>query len=210
MVGSTLVYGVGLNDAGYITQKFERIDGKQRLAWSCPFYQAWKHMLKRAYCKLYAAKHPAYEGVTVCSEWLVFSSFAAWMSRQDWEGKQLDKDLLIPGNREYGPDACAFVSNKVNSMLTNCSRDAGRFLTGVYRRASENKFRARARSDGEHIFLGSFFTELEAHAAWQAFKADEIEREALAMTDQRVAQAMLYRAARLRSDRAGGVATTQL
>lgn len=210
MTGNTLVYGVGLNDADYVTQRYEQVDGKQKLVWACPIYQAWKRMLKRANCKAYLSERPTYQGVTVCKAWQTFSSFATWMKTQDWEGKQLDKDIIQPGNKEYSPDACAFVSNRVNSLLTNCSSQKGGSLIGVYWRPTERKFVARARSFGRSIWLGRFDKESEAHAAWQAFKADEIEREANTLSDQRVAHALLTRAYRLRADRAAGLATTQL
>lgn len=210
MTGNTLVYGVGLNDADYVTQRYEQVDGKQKLVWACPIYQTWKRMLKRANCKAYLAERPTYQGVTVCKAWQIFSSFAAWMKQQDWEGKQLDKDILQPGNKEYSPDTCAFVSNRVNSLLTNCSSQKGNSLIGVCWRPSERKFAARARSLGNSIWLGYFDKESDAHAAWQSFKADEIDRVANSLTDQRVAQALRARADRIRADRDEGLVTTQL
>lgn len=210
MTGSKLVHGVGLNDASYVTHRYEQVDGKQKLVWACPIYQTWKRMLKRAYCKAYHAERTSYEGVSVCREWLTFSNFAAWMMQRTWEGKQLDKDILVPGNKEYGPDMCAFVSSRINSLLTNCSTQKGESLIGVYWRAHERKFVARSRSFGKSVWLGRFDTELEAHAAWQAFKADEIEREALGLDDQRIAQSLLARSHLLRSHRASGLPTTQL
>jgi len=39
------------------------------------------------------------------------------MERQDWEGKHLDKDILIPGNKIYSPDRCIFVSSLINLLI---------------------------------------------------------------------------------------------
>ena len=46
-----LVYGVGINDADYVTRKWETIEvndkQKQKLVWICPYYSVWTHMLER-------------------------------------------------------------------------------------------------------------------------------------------------------------------
>jgi hypothetical protein len=47
-----LVYGVGVNDANYNVNKYEIIDGKQKLIWACPFYIKWRDMLKRCYSEV--------------------------------------------------------------------------------------------------------------------------------------------------------------
>ena len=106
-----LVYGVGINDADYVVQKWETIGyvngkQKQKLIWICPYYSAWKSMLKRCYSSKYQDKRPTYKGCSVSDEWLTFSVFKVWMEKQDWEGKQLDKDLLFEGNKIYSADTC--------------------------------------------------------------------------------------------------------
>ena len=99
-----LVFGVGINDADYVVQKFETIgyvDGKQerKLVWACPYYRAWKNMLARCYYHKVQGNRPTYSGCIVSEEWLRFSNFRRWMANQDFEGKQLDKDLLFEGNK---------------------------------------------------------------------------------------------------------------
>ena len=53
---SELVYGVGVNDLGYSVQVKEYVTengGKRtpKLVFLCPYYTAWKSMLKRCYSK---------------------------------------------------------------------------------------------------------------------------------------------------------------
>lgn len=46
----TLIFGVGINDADYVTRSTKVVDGHQKTNWRCPFYQAWSNMLERSYC----------------------------------------------------------------------------------------------------------------------------------------------------------------
>jgi hypothetical protein len=39
------------------------------------------------------------------------------MSGQQWAGKELDKDVLHPYNRVYGPATCCFVSKNLNNFV---------------------------------------------------------------------------------------------
>lgn len=48
-------------------------------------------------------------GCSVCEEWLTFSNFKRWMEQQDYEGKALDKDLLVSQNKTYSSETCVFV-----------------------------------------------------------------------------------------------------
>lgn len=111
-----LVFGVGINDADYNVIKYERINGKQKRVWSCPFYIKWRAMLERCYSDLYHDRKPTYTECTVIPQWFTFSSFKTWMQTQHWEGKELDKDILFPGNKVYGPDTCVFVGKRLNTF----------------------------------------------------------------------------------------------
>lgn len=155
-----LVYGVGVNDASYVTQV-------KSTGLVCPFFLVWRNMLRRAYSKVEHAKRPSYAGSSVCSEWLSFMSFRAWMDRQDWKGKQLDKDLLSPGNKEYRPDRCCFVSHQINSFLTDSAATRGELPLGVTLHKATGKYAAQIHMSGKgRKHIGLFVDPEEAHRAW--------------------------------------------
>lgn len=79
----TLIAGIGVNDE----------TGTVR---DCMFYRTWRGMIKRGYSDVFKDKNKSYKDVTVCKEWHLFSNFKKWMEQQDWEGKELDKDILYP------------------------------------------------------------------------------------------------------------------
>jgi len=37
--------------------------------------------------------------------------------QQDWKDKSLDKDIILLGNKTYGPDVCTFVTHRVNNLF---------------------------------------------------------------------------------------------
>jgi len=157
------VCGVGINDADYAVTQYE--NGIQ--VWMCPFYETWKSMLVRCYSEKFQTYRPTYKGVTVVKEWHVFSTFKAWMEKQDWEGKQLDKDLLQ--GDVYSPETCLFISRELNTFMTERTRFAGELPTGVSRKGK--KFCSRVNiPDGGREFLGVFDDPEQAHSAWKSRK----------------------------------------
>lgn len=88
-------------------------------------------MIKRCYSEKYQEKWPTYIGCYVCEPWKRFSIFAEWMADQDHEGKALDKDILVRGNREYAPDKCVFVDANVNGFILERQNDRGEWPIGV-------------------------------------------------------------------------------
>ena len=46
---------------------------------------------------------------SVCEEWKHFSNFKKWFDENYIEGFDIDKDILIKGNKVYSPEACSFV-----------------------------------------------------------------------------------------------------
>lgn len=195
-----LVYGVGINDADYATQKVETIgyvDGKrkQKMFWTCPVYRAWKAMLERCYSDKYQDRYPTYKGCSVSKEWLTFSNFRAWMEKQDFEGKQLDKDLLFEGNKVYSPETCVFVTGALNNFTIDRGLDRGEWLIGVCWHKPTEKFRARCSNPftKKRDHLGYFTCEQEAHQAWAKRKLELAHELAAIQTDPRVAKALVDR-----------------
>ena len=157
-----LVYGVGINDAGYAV--CPTTNGKQ--VW-CKFYDVWTGMLERCYSHKYQERKPSYRGCTVCDEWLTFSKFREWMIGQDWDGNQLDKDLLVKGNKIYSPSTCLFVSRQVNMFITSEKTKNSDLPIGVSLYKHTGEFQTSVRNLGRGtISLGRYKTPEEAHLVW--------------------------------------------
>ena len=194
-----LVCRKGVNDADYPVCRYEsfQVDGKQkkRLIWMCPFYCKWSNMLIRCYSENLPGWCPTYADRSVCDEWLYFSNFKAWMEQQDWEGKQLDKDLLVPGNKVYSPQTCVFVSQVVNTFLTERASDRGDYPIGVSLDKGTGKFKSQCRNPFtlKKEYLGSFLCEEGAHNTWLEKKLEHAKALAALQTDERVATALITR-----------------
>ena len=174
MTSKKLVFGVGINDADYYTQKKKVINlgGLVIPAWVCPFYAQWKHMLERGYCPKFLKKNPTYVGVTLQKEWLVFSNFRSWMLTQDWEGKQLDKDILYLGNKVYSEHTCIFVHQKLNKFFNQNGNIRGDYPIGVTYEVSSGRYVSRCCNviTGIRKTIGRYGTPQDAHIAWYNYK----------------------------------------
>jgi hypothetical protein len=65
-----------------------------------------------------------YKNVSCCKEWFLYDNFYEWLHKQEnfeiWKNmprSALDKDILVKGNKVYGPDTCCLVPNYVNSLF---------------------------------------------------------------------------------------------
>lgn len=166
-----LVAGVGINDVDYKVKRrwYDKVTGIN--TWECPYFKRWVKVLTRCYSEKYQEKHPAYKGCSVCEEWLTFSNFKRWMEKQDWEGKQLDKDILHKGGvKVYSPETCCFVSSMVNNFMLTRSNDRGEHPLGVSRGRTSVSYSAQCGCDGVQVQLGSYKDALIAHRAWQKTK----------------------------------------
>lgn len=182
-----LVAGIGINDADYVVDKKVCKSRKER--WLCPYYSRWKAMILRCY----SGRQASYENTFVCEEWLTFSNFRKWMITQDWEGKELDKDLLGDGTL-YSPTNCTFVPSQVNKFMTNalperlhqggeicfCKRDK------VYRISCSNPL-----SPEDNKTKGVRNTEAEAIELWCSYKYKYAIDLAETLEDRRLAQLLI-------------------
>lgn len=196
MAGSSkLLFGVGINDSTYPTRHAVNINGSQKTLWECPFYARWKSMLERCYSARWLELHPSYVGTSVCDEWLRFSVFKSWMELQDYVGMDLEKDLIKPGNRVYGPENCIFITESINAFITEAKALKGRWPTGVHFDLRSNKFAAQINNPftGKRQHLGRFSCPDKAHQVWRSAKHQFACRYADMQTDPRVAEALRTR-----------------
>ena len=188
-----LMHGVGINDVKSVT-KYSFENGKYKLVWRCPYYVRWCGMLERCYSKRYQKNQPTYVGCSVCKEWLTLSNFKSWMETQDWENKQLDKDLLIYQNKVYSPETCCFIPREVNLFLTRREKNRGLYPLGVSYKIKPQKsiaeltkpFLSNISIDSNDTYLGHFNTPEEAHRMWQKAKIERAEVLKKEQTDIRI------------------------
>lgn len=192
---NNLVYGFGINDADYTVQ--HKVNGRVEF---CPFYQKWQNMLQRCYSKKFHVKYQTYIGCIVTDEWIYFSNFKNWMQEQNWEGKELDKDILFPGNKTYSPETCVFVDRATNQILSNTQCSKGKLSTGVCWDKERKKFKAQVKDGHGHLkYIGRFDTEKEAESAYLKNKSLLVIGAALRQEDRRVFLALLRAAKDMRS-----------
>jgi len=185
-----LVFGVGVNDLDRdVTWK---IDGKKFV---CPVYRTWQNMLGRSYDPEFHKRHPSYIDCSVIDGWIHLSAFEKWMLTQDWEGKQLDKDILVPGNKIYSPDTCAFVDGFVNRFVCDSAATRGEWPIGARWNKRDKAFQAEIRNPftNRKEGLGYYDNPQDAHLAWKKRKHELALIYAEQQTDPRIAEALCTR-----------------
>ena len=163
------VFGIGVNDAHYATQP--RVNGKQIRD---PAYRTWVNMLVRAYNQKYHAAHPTYSDVTVSKEWHSFSAFRAWWLDNHLDGLNLDKDLLVVGNREYSHRSCIYIPQWLNKFTTDSGAARGELPIGVSLYKPTGKYKSECCNPitGKRHRLGYFTTPEAANSAWLKCKLE--------------------------------------
>lgn len=86
--------------------------------------------------RCYGGKLKAYEKCSVCDEWLCYANFEEWYNnnyyKTDNEPMNLDKDILINGNKIYSPETCMFVPERINLLFVGKESKHREYPTGVY------------------------------------------------------------------------------
>ena len=142
-----------------------------------PAYATWNGMLRRCYCPKYHAKKPTYIGCSVHPNWHNYQNFAEWFEQQYFATCwQLDKDLLIEGNKVYSDTTCVFVPHQINSLLVDCGGTRGDLPQGVSRH--RKGYRALLSIDGNRHQLGTHATTEEAFEVYKLAKEANVKRMA--------------------------------
>ena len=160
-----LVYGAGVYEKGKYLASFNKKHTKE--------YQLWVGMLERCYSGNYHKKKPTYVGCTVSENFKNFQFFAEWCNNQvgfGVDGYELDKDILIKGNKFYSEDTCCFVPRKLNLILQTNPKTRGEYPLGVTYFKRDECYRASLKKYGKSFFIGYYQTPDEAHIAYKIAK----------------------------------------
>ena len=155
-------------------------------------YPTWIGMLSRCYDTRQTKENNPYKGCKVSENFRYYPYFKAWCSKQigfdsfDEKGKpfQLDKDILVKGNKFYSPETCCFVPKDLNTLLTHRRKDKGLYPVGVSYKPRINRYIAQISKFKEIIHLGCFVTPEEAFYAYKQAKEDYIKEVAELYKDQ--------------------------
>lgn len=145
----------------------------------------WRSVMQRCYDETQI--EPAYYEANVITHWYNFLVFESWAVKQpgfDTKGWELDKDLLIKGNKLYCPEACVYLPKAINTALTKRHNHRGKYPIGVQPSKSGKRFEAWC-GDGERSrYLGVFGTPTEAFLCYKAKKEEMLKGLADKYKDQ--------------------------
>lgn len=193
----TLIYGVGINDV--MISEFT----KTRT------WKVWCGIIRRTDNRdpVWIDKKSSYKDCTLDPRWFKLSVFKEWIEQwDDFENKEVDKDILIPGNLHYGPDTCLMVRRIVNQWFKPQDENKSDLPRGVCwnsgwkKGKSPKPYRAQINPlqviDGEvkigkRTALGHFLTEEEASDAFQKARKESLQILIDTETDIKVRDAIL-------------------
>lgn len=152
-----------------------------------PVHRVWSNMFFRVYSPATPDVARVYAGTSVHSNWHNFQNFAEWYHNQiDRFGPvkhrwHLDKDLLIPGNRVYGPDTCCLIPLEVNELFTDSANARGEYPMGVnFRRTKSGTFEAQCKTPGSNKrYISSHNSAWKAQIAYWEYKFRMIQKVAI-------------------------------
>ena len=139
-------------------------------------YNAWHNMMRRCYDEEFHKKQPTYKDCKVCEEWHNYGNFQKWWNECYYELEnekvELDKDILIKGNKIYSPNTCVFVPSYINKLFVGRKKDNS-LPRGIYYDKKINKYISQIVIRGKKYNLGRYNTIVEAERVYNnaRFKA---------------------------------------
>lgn len=164
-----LIYGVGYN-----SQREHKV---KSLGKNVKSYDTWKSMIQRCYDPVIHEKFPTYTTCTVDPRWHDYQDFADWFVSHPYSeiGYQLDKDLLVKGNKIYSPETCCFVPKDLNTILSDRANDRGDYPVGVTINKLSGRFTSRINIEGKRKHLGVFICPNEAYQVYKIAKEAHVK-----------------------------------
>lgn len=170
VVRKSLSKGVGYNDLPDYDQISENGKHNHYRPWN-----KWQMMMRRCLTQDWLAYKPTYKGCEIDPEWLMFSNFKRWYDKQPRSHvrSELDKDILVQGNKIYSPDTCVLVPTAINNLLKHHAK--GKHMRGATPKSCGKLFSASLRVNKQKISLGDYNSEQEAHTAYKEAKETGVQ-----------------------------------
>ena len=161
------IYGVG-----YMGIKYEGVDSRQ--------YRIWTSMLRRCYDDKSNGKDITYADCSVEEYFHSFENFYDFVTPLKGFnlGYEMDKDLLVKGNREYSRETITFLPKIINLAIQGSKRGLKQddLPAGVFYRKDTNKYRAISGEYGKLVHCGQYDNPMDAFHAYKASKEKYLKR----------------------------------
>lgn len=176
-------YDKTVHNIGYIGEGIYEANNENKA------YQTWLNMMARCYSEKYHNTFPTYIGCTVCDEWHNYQVFCKWFHENYYtienNRMEIDKDILIKGNKIYSPETCIFVPHFINTLFIKCDAHRGDLPCGVNVSPSGKYFSKCSNIyDKKPIRLGLFDSPTEAFNAYKKYKEKLIQDIAYEYVDK--------------------------
>lgn len=143
-------------------------------------YSKWLNIVNR--CRVGGAfqkRCPTYVGCSLSETFSEFQGFTDWHVKQvgyGIAGYQIDKDILVRGNKVYSENNCVLVPSILNNFLLDRAGDRGKQPQGVSFNIAHNKYVAQISSEYKRKHLGYYNTCEAAQTAYKEAKQKEAYR----------------------------------
>ncbi len=142
-------------------------------------HNIWRLIKDRCRISYWVNHGPSYQGCSIDDRWKDFQQFAYDYENMVGYGlpnRQIDKDILVKGNKIYGPDTTILVPQDINILLTNCKNARGTLPLGVtYTPNNTPPYLVRIRKHGKRVYIGRYHTPEEAFQAYKVAKEQHIK-----------------------------------
>jgi len=146
-----------------------------------PHFQVWCGLRTRTLDDDFKQEHKSYIDCSLCEEWMCMQNFCDWAESTKpkdnsirWE---LDKDLLIEGNRLYSPETCCWLPKEINLFLSKMSEKAIYPKTladgGVVYRVFVREGKEKQVEKGSH-YIGTYYSYEMAVDKWRWVKKQRL------------------------------------
>lgn len=137
-------------------------------------YYIWAGIISRCYDESQRDRYPSYFDCTVDERWHNFQNFGEWFYNNNFynSGWALDKDVMFYGNREYGPDTCAFLPQELNRVLVNCRDKIDLGITWV---DEKKTWCAKISKESKVYNLGQFRNKADALMTYKLAKEAHVK-----------------------------------
>lgn len=164
--------------------------------------QIWNAMHMRCKSGNEGTANSTYKGCSISENFKDFQFFSEWCQSQEGYGNktdkgrhwELDKDLILKGNKVYSENICVFIPLEINTAIASSVKNRGEYPIGVHWSKDKSVFVAQINDNGSRKHLGYFKSPEEAFYKYK--NAKEVQLKKLAekykgLVDERVVDTLM-------------------